>query len=330
MVKLLLPILIILSLGITIPSVFASSINTNEKQYYYGDSVSVYGSVSPVVNGEFVGLRIMNPKNTDIVAIDQFVPKSDGTFSRTYLAQGPKWQMDGLYTVTIFYGEKSLEKKIQFYSNKESQIISVPSVKSDEKKQTSPNPIKNPKLLISDFPNIEKSPQYYFDRYYTEPQFNDWFDKTFPSLSVEEVIGYKSTHVDNFPDQTKPPKYYLDRYSNEPKFQEWFIQQFPDQSIYDVLGYPEEVFVKVPSWIKNNAKWWSSGLISDSDFFTGIEYMISEKIILVDTIPSQNSSTEEIPHWIKNTAKWWGDGLIEEKDFLNSIKFLIENGIIAI
>ena len=326
----LLPILLILSIGVIIPSAFASSISTNEKQYYYGDSVSVYGSVSPVVDGEFVGLRIMNPKNTDIVAIDQFVPKSDGTFSRTYLAQGPKWQMDGLYTITIFYGEKSLEKKIQFYSIKESEPISIPSVKSDEKKPTTQNSEDNPKLLISDFPSIEKSPQYYFDRYYKEPEFNDWFDKTFPGLSIEDALGYKSTHIDNFPDPTKPPKYYLDRYSTESKYKEWFDQQFPDQSIYDVLGYSEQMFVKVPNWIKNNAKWWSSGLISDSDFFRGIEYLISEKIILVDAVPSENSSTQTIPHWIKNTAKWWGDGLIDERDFLNSIKFLIENRIIEV
>jgi len=26
----------------------------------------------------------------------------------------------------------------------------------------------------------------------------------------------------------------------------------------------------LPSWVKNNAKWWSEGQISDSDFITGL------------------------------------------------------------
>ena len=33
----------------------------------------------------------------------------------------------------------------------------------------------------------------------------------------------------------------------------------------------------IPSWIKNNADWWSKGLISDKDFAIGIGYMVKEK-----------------------------------------------------
>ena len=37
----------------------------------------------------------------------------------------------------------------------------------------------------------------------------------------------------------------------------------------------------IPDWIKNNAKWWSEGKISDDDFSTGIEYMVKVGIIKV-------------------------------------------------
>lgn len=37
----------------------------------------------------------------------------------------------------------------------------------------------------------------------------------------------------------------------------------------------------IPDWIKNNAKWWSEGNISDSDFVSGIEYMINNGIMNV-------------------------------------------------
>ena len=38
---------------------------------------------------------------------------------------------------------------------------------------------------------------------------------------------------------------------------------------------------KIPDWIKNNAKWWSEGKISDNDFAKGIEYMVKVGIIKI-------------------------------------------------
>ena len=41
----------------------------------------------------------------------------------------------------------------------------------------------------------------------------------------------------------------------------------------------EEYPSNVPNWIKNNAKWWADGRITDSDFLIGIKHLIKEKII---------------------------------------------------
>jgi len=38
---------------------------------------------------------------------------------------------------------------------------------------------------------------------------------------------------------------------------------------------------KIPDWIKNNARWWSEGKISDDDFSKGIEYMVKVGIIKI-------------------------------------------------
>jgi len=38
---------------------------------------------------------------------------------------------------------------------------------------------------------------------------------------------------------------------------------------------------KIPDWIKSNAKWWSEGSISDSDFIKGIQYLVEKGIIRV-------------------------------------------------
>jgi hypothetical protein len=39
--------------------------------------------------------------------------------------------------------------------------------------------------------------------------------------------------------------------------------------------------VHIPSWVKNDAMWWSDDLISDNDFALGIQYLIESKIITV-------------------------------------------------
>ena len=45
--------------------------------------------------------------------------------------------------------------------------------------------------------------------------------------------------------------------------------------------------LKIPAWIKNNAGWWSEGVIKDSTFIDGIQYMVDNLII---TIPEQGNS----------------------------------------
>ncbi|MDE1826414.1 MAG: fibronectin type III domain-containing protein, partial [Thaumarchaeota archaeon] len=42
---------------------------------------------------------------------------------------------------------------------------------------------------------------------------------------------------------------------------------------------PQEVQQHIPAWIKNNAGWWSSGQISDSDFVSGIQYLVDTGVI---------------------------------------------------
>lgn len=88
----------------------------------------------------------------------------------------------------------------------------------------------------------------------------------------------------------------------------------------------------IPEWIKNNAKWWSEGTISDSDFTEGIQHLIQEKIIDIPDLPEQASETveEKIPDWVKNNAGWWANDLISEDDFLNGIKYLVKEGIIHV
>ncbi|MGQ0792132.1 MAG: hypothetical protein ACT4NJ_07940 [Nitrosopumilaceae archaeon] len=35
----------------------------------------------------------------------------------------------------------------------------------------------------------------------------------------------------------------------------------------------------IPDWVKNNAKWWSEGTISEDDYISSLQYLISQRII---------------------------------------------------
>ena len=94
---------------------------------------------------------------------------------------------------------------------------------------------------------------------------------------------------------------------------------------------------QIPNWIKNVAGWWAIGDISENEFLTGIEYLINNNIISLDSISCNEkiesqttSSAEMIPDWIKNNASWWSDNLIDDTDFINGLQYLIEHKIIKI
>jgi len=50
--------------------------------------------------------------------------------------------------------------------------------------------------IIPGFPDPDKDPQYYIDRYNNEPIYKDWFDRNFPNQSIYEVIGVTEPKVD--------------------------------------------------------------------------------------------------------------------------------------
>jgi len=87
---------------------------------------------------------------------------------------------------------------------------------------------------------------------------------------------------------------------------------------------------EIPYWIKTNAGWWASDKISDADFIAGIQYLIKNEIIRLDSKTIEKNLSNIIPTWIKNNAKWWSAGKISDEDFLKGIKYLVTIGIINV
>ena len=89
--------------------------------------------------------------------------------------------------------------------------------------------------------------------------------------------------------------------------------------------------IKIPTWVRNNAKYWSAGSIDDGTFAQGIQYMIKQKIIIIPpTSSGQPSSTITIPQWVKTNAGYWSKGQIDDPTFVMGIQYLIQHGIIHV
>lgn len=146
-----------------------------------------------------------------------------------------------------------------------------------------------------------------------ESRFQKWFDGVERPPSV--MIPMKPTKVISADITPLDIEKIIEIYGRE---------GFEDKSI-DV----QEILL--PSWIKNNAKWWSDGVISDKDFASGIQYMIKNEIISVGITSGTSFSVDEkIPDWVKQNASWWAEGLIADDDFVKGIQFLVQRGIITV
>ena len=116
------------------------------------------------------------------------------------------------------------------------------------------------------------------------------------------------------------------------KFSLFFIFAF---LLVAVLAIPASLAQDaVPLWIKNNADWWADDKIDDFTFAQGIGFLIKNKIIQINDLPTTPDgeiaieNDISIPSWIKNNAGWWANDNISDSDFLYGIKFLVETDII--
>jgi len=101
----------------------------------------------------------------------------------------------------------------------------------------------------------------------------------------------------------------------------------------------------MPSWLKNNVKWWNEGELSDKEIINAIQNLVKREIIKLDSnkIKSGNTllpevrlflppNTEDVrmPGYVKNTFVSWEEGSVSDSDVANTIKFLIEANIITL
>ncbi|HET9010112.1 MAG TPA: hypothetical protein VFN17_08345 [Nitrosarchaeum sp.] len=181
-------------------------------------------------------------------------------------------------------------------------------------------------IKISYGGNLEKTFSYQKSSLNSEGNIDS--DLNEPSYDPNELfVENPKMQIPDFPSLDHSPQYYIDRYNNEPSYKSWFDSQFPEKSIYDVLGFS----TFIPDWIKTYAKSWAIGDMSDSEFISGLDFMLEHHIIVIPNLRySEQNFVSDIPNWIRNNANWWANDLISQQEFINSLEYLIEEQIIEI
>lgn len=97
------------------------TVNVGQERYEEGDTVIISGKVDTVIPGSPIIMQtVFGDKNIAIVNVGQVKPAQDGSFTHTILAQGPKWQNEGQYTVRVTYGSGNVaEQKFEFSLKKD-------------------------------------------------------------------------------------------------------------------------------------------------------------------------------------------------------------------
>jgi len=137
------------------------------------------------------------------------------------------------------------------------------------------------------------------------------YDKETGVLVYLHLISQKSANTGTVLDLNSPTRYDL-----------------ANTNMFATSG--TQVDLQIPSWIKNNAKWWSQGQIGDSEFVQGVQYLIKQGVMKIPQTQSDSSLSEQIPSWVKTNAGWWASGQITDIDFVKGIEYLANSGIIHV
>lgn len=342
--------IIILSSAYTVNAQSEISIDakTDKTSYYDGDKVTVSGNVknfeSDIHSAIDITFRVTDPEG-NIVSLGQTRPTSNGSFSFDFDVGGGFFQQTGNYPIHLFF--ESTKKEISFSYKKgdaEPPLPKTNSLNSDRKiiTITMDDPsifyLNTPNQIIRalvEIQNYSPSDGKHFMKVIHTPtnkvlKNSEIYPKGIGNDIWAVQIAYPLLDSDlKFGDQAFTGEFEI-HVSSE------FDAQTANTSflILESRSIPSfetnQEFI-IPEWIRNNAKWWVQGGISDMEFISGIQYLIQQEIMTIpETDQTAEGSSKNIPSWIKNNADWWSQGLISDDDFVKGIQFLIANRIITI
>jgi predicted secreted protein with PEFG-CTERM motif len=120
----------------TAPTAPAITVSTDKSSYLAGDTVVISGQVQAVVPGTPLTIQILD-SNTNLIQIAQIDVSSDGKFTKSFLASGPLWKSNGVYTVKVQYGLPNVTTQTTFtFQSSVAPISNIFQVKDPNSQQT--------------------------------------------------------------------------------------------------------------------------------------------------------------------------------------------------
>jgi hypothetical protein len=268
---------------------------TNKSIYYEGDTLYVSGNVLSDLDFPEVTIVIFNPDRSTFVTLGSATANSDGSFSTTLQVGGPTWTTFGSYPIQVTSEGNSMEKSIEYkeFPTTTPESTPEPIPESTPQSASNPKPIPEPtlkssstfttlKLQIPNFPSLDKSPQYYIDRYNTESDYKSWFDSQFPDISIYNILGYEDPI--SVPDWIRNnAEWWASGAITDSTFVTG-IEFMLENNIIMISNIPSGDVSgdEIPDWVRNNAHWWSQDLISENEFVNSLEFLIQEGIIIIN------------------------------------------------
>ena len=132
--------------------------------------------------------------------------------------------------------------------------------------------------------------------YFTTPASDfekhiDEFEDSVKTLSINNLVDLQYEIPDDLSGETRD-----DRKDTREKMREQSSEtesqpQIDPPSLDLDAGPSDEAIQNIPEWVKKNAEWWSQGAIGDSDFVSGIQFLIKEGIMTIPTTTSDEPTT---------------------------------------
>ncbi|MFB5638816.1 MAG: PEFG-CTERM sorting domain-containing protein [Nitrosopumilus sp.] len=116
--------LLMISTGVAFAQESIISVQTVDSHYEEGDAIVVSGNVKTVIGETPVILQLFNQGN--LIDIAQLTVAQDGSFTKTFLAEGTLWKKSGEYTIIASYQEHQIETGFSYTPKSEAVVTTEP------------------------------------------------------------------------------------------------------------------------------------------------------------------------------------------------------------
>ena len=118
--------MIVIMLMSIVPSSYAQeedkfSITTSRNFYEDGNVIVISGHAKPIMQNVPIIIQIITDGR--LVDVAQIMIAQDGSFSHTWIAEGPLWKNSGDYFVKASYGMQTIESRFEFIASKKAEMV---------------------------------------------------------------------------------------------------------------------------------------------------------------------------------------------------------------